>query len=524
MTQTLTLPSLNPIPDDIDEQLRRLLQGPSDPALEPWLVELIKNSGHLSTSDDLRWRVMSIVWLATQFDAEQAWPYLMWLNMNEPVMSDHLGEILAEAANDLDCYVQLANWIANTQDERLSTFFSEFSNIPPARKIPSVLSKLLARPIAPETGVWLSTFCRDTRGHVSPHLRRWCMLTAAWYATCFNASEGLTYLKQFSNGAESLTGADTQTLMDTASEINGISAVTQWIADCSDPTIKAMLKEFGHPDLTTVSQDILQQPPDYDYLTGSASQAAADVEIFQRSLDILAGAGISLKSVKILDLACGLLAPRSLLFNSAGFSTVGVDVHIPPRYLPLPGLKYWPKRRKHVKAWQKATAPYYQALAQLTGLKLKWNNVKIKLADLTRLNFPDTSFVVVTCVNYLQHAPNVEAVLAEAARVLKPGGLLLADIRPYPSLTGAFQAPEEATSPWRHLHDHYHNPAVPLNKWRERQYQTAIEKLFTIDQWLTEQDEQAVALLTPEIQADLADYSQEELTRQLVVILAKKKW
>jgi len=40
---------------------------------------------------------------------------------------------------------------------------------------------------------------------------------------------------------------------------------------------------------------------------------------------------------------------------------------------------------------------------------------------------------------------------------------------------------------------------------------------------LTQQDDQAVALITPEIKAGLADYSEEELTRKEIVVLARKK-
>jgi ubiquinone/menaquinone biosynthesis C-methylase UbiE len=155
-------------------------------------------------------------------------------------------------------------------------------------------------------------------------------------------------------------------------------------------------------------------------------------------------------------------------------------------------------------------------------LKLKWNNVKIEQADLTRLHLPSGSFGVVVCNNFLQHAPDVAGLLAEAARVLQPGGLILADVLPYPALTGAFQTVDDQ-SPWDHLRHPFSDPSLPFNQWREGQYQTAFEKYFTIEQWLIGQDEQAEALLTPEIQAELAEFSPEELTRQEIVILARKK-
>ena len=521
MPQTVNLPALNPIPEDISAQLCHLLLTPYDPALKTWLLELIKNSGHLSNTDDLRWRLLCVIWLA-QFDVDQAWPYLMWLNMNQPVIQDHLNELLIDAANDFDCHVLLANWVANAQDERLITFFSEFRNVPALPKLPALFNQLLARPTASETGVWLAAFCRDTAEDTPPHLRRWHLLAAAWYATCFNPAIGITYLQAISNDVKTLSTADNELLTNTTSEINGVTAMIQWIADCPNQAVKTMLKEFGHPDLTAFTETALQNPPNYDHLADAPSQAPVDAQTFKRNVTILEKVGLELNSVKILDLACGLLAPQTLLFNSAGYRTTGVDLHIPPAYLPLPSLKFWLKRNQHRKAWHSATAAYYQTLAQQAGLKPNSKKVKIELADLTRLQFPDNSFQVVLCSNYLQHAPDVDGLLAEAARVLQTGGLLLADIRPYPALTGAFRSPE-FTPPWDHLRHNFYDPSLPLNQWCESQYQAAFEKYFVVEEWLTEQDEQAVAVLTPEILIDFASYSQEELTRKEVVVLARKR-
>src|SRR6187401_1032074 len=119
------LPSLSPLPADIEEILLPLLQEPGQPALEAWLYELIQSSGHLSTSDDLRWRVLCLVWLAIEFDVDKAWPYLMWLNMNEPVISAHLSEILTESVDQFGAYLQMASWLAKIKDERLKTFFQD---------------------------------------------------------------------------------------------------------------------------------------------------------------------------------------------------------------------------------------------------------------------------------------------------------------------------------------------------------------------------------------------------------------
>jgi SAM-dependent methyltransferase len=513
------LPALNPIPENIEDELRRLLQYPGEPALEAWLFDLVRSSGHMSTSDDLQWRLLCLVWLAAEFDVDKAWPYLMWLNMKEPVISAHLSQLLIDAVDNLNAHLQMAHWLANLKDERLATFFKDFQPIPAQRQVQPLLTSMVDYATHPTVGVWLAAFCEGTRYHDSTVMRSWRLLAAAWYAAGFNPERGLVYLQELTNGAEVLSPADNKLLMDAAAGTGSLTTMIQMMADCSDPAVKAILKDFGHPDLPTLAETILQGKADYDCLAGSVSQAAADVETFKRNLAYLEQGEVSTNTAAILDLACGPLASQTLLLNSAGYKTLGLDLDIPPAYLPLANFKQWFKRRRHHQAWQKATAAYYEALAQQANLKLKWGKVKIKLADLTRLDLDDDSFDVVICAHHLQHAPNVEGLLSEAARVLKPGGLFLADIRPYAALTGAFQA--NFDRPWSHLRENS-LPELPCNKWRERQYRVALEKYFTLEAWLPETDPQAQARLTPEVRAELEGYNEEELTRAQIVVVGRK--
>jgi SAM-dependent methyltransferase len=523
MFQTTILPSLATIPENMDEQLRQLIQQPYDPAIGDWLYELLRASGHLSTPDHLRWRVVCMVWLAAQYSMEQAWPYLMWLNQNQPVIGEHLADILSEGANDLDSHIQLANWVAQAQDERLKTFMSEYRHVPPRYVMPDIVRKLLAQPTAPETGVWLAAYCRDTAGNIIVPLHPWRLLTTAWYATYFNPTTGLTYLQELSGGEPTLSAVDNKILTDLANELNCLAQLWQWRVACPNEAVKTMLKDIGHPNLAAFSAAIFQQPPNYEHLAELTAWAAGDVQTFRQVKVFLEQDGVSPKSTHILDLACGLLAPQTLLLNSAGYKVTGADLHIPPAFLPLPGLKQWFGRGKYVKAWQEATNGYYQLLSQHSGLKLKWNGAKIVLADITRLEFSNQSFKAVICVNRLQHVPDVDDLLAEVARVLKPGGIFIADIVPYPALNGAFLADE--AQPWLHLRhpaEALFNPGLILNQWREGQYRAAFEKFFRIEQWQVRQDQHALTMLTPAIWAELAGFTELELTCEQVVIVAKK--
>jgi len=177
-----------------------------------------------------------------------------------------------------------------------------------------------------------------------------------------------------------------------------------------------------------------------------------------------------------------------------------------------------------VKAWQAVTESYYKALSRNSGVKLNWKKVQLKLADLTRLPFETNQFEAILCNHYLHHAPNVPGLLAEANRVLKPNGVLLANIRPYPALTGAF-LPPDAEPAWVHLRsgEMIAPPNTNLNQWREAQYQACLTQYFEIDHWFTEQDEVAQTRLTPEIKTELSDYDETELTRQEIVVVARKR-
>ena len=504
MIQTTTIDSLLATPEDIGPELERLLEGEGGDGVGDWLYELIRASGHLSTSENMRWRLLCMIWLAFEYDIDKAWPYLMWLNQGEAVMSDHLSEILTEALDDFKCHLRLARWLAETPEERLRLFFSQFRNLPLPYKMGEVFADLLAQADAAELEPWLANFCRQTADQVSPYIRPWHLFAAVWYATRFNPAAGLTYLRKFAPAGQSLSAAANQTLTELAEQLNCAPAVIQWIAACPSREVKILLQDFGHPDLAAFTAAIFAKDPDYSHLTNYAPQAAAAAERFKQSLDLLRQAGLT-PSSEILDLACGPLAAQTALWHALGYQVVGVDLDIPPLGLPLSGLKQRLKRGKYIKAWRAATAPYYEKLAASSGLRLNWKKLRLTLADLTRLDFPADRFDAVICCDHLPHAPDVAGLLAEAARVLKPGGLFLADIKFDPP------APPGRAS------------GGALNRWSAAQYRAALERHFVIESWLSGPDETAPAHPTPERQAARQDYSEAELTRQEVVLLARLK-
>ncbi|HSZ51598.1 MAG TPA: methyltransferase domain-containing protein [Caulobacteraceae bacterium] len=65
-----------------------------------------------------------------------------------------------------------------------------------------------------------------------------------------------------------------------------------------------------------------------------------------------------------------------------------------------------------------------EALARVRGVGL-WGNVRGQVADVMSLPFADASFDVVMAMHMLYHAPDPAAAVAEIARVLRPGGMVV---------------------------------------------------------------------------------------------------
>jgi demethylmenaquinone methyltransferase/2-methoxy-6-polyprenyl-1,4-benzoquinol methylase len=78
-------------------------------------------------------------------------------------------------------------------------------------------------------------------------------------------------------------------------------------------------------------------------------------------------------------------------------------------------------------------------------------NITLKQADAQSLPYPDACFNLATCAYGIRNIPNRELALAEAYRVLKPGGTLL---------ICEFSTPPSAL--WRGLYNIWLGNAIPI--------------------------------------------------------------
>src|ERR1700732_2284100 len=100
----------------------------------------------------------------------------------------------------------------------------------------------------------------------------------------------------------------------------------------------------------------------------------------------------------LLDVACGAGGPALRIAAATGCSVVGIDIH------------------EHAVTTARSLA-VQRALAE---------RAEFRSTDATGpLPFPDASFDAITCIDAINHFPDRPRVIAEWARLLRPGGRLL---------------------------------------------------------------------------------------------------
>jgi ubiquinone/menaquinone biosynthesis C-methylase UbiE len=138
-------------------------------------------------------------------------------------------------------------------------------------------------------------------------------------------------------------------------------------------------------------------------------------------------------------------------------------------------------------------------------------NVRFEAGDATALPFPDAGFDVVACRAAFHHFPDPARVLAEMARVARPGGrLAIADM--LGSEDPARAARHDAIE---RLCDPTHVRAIPASEWRalvtaaglETAREHAGEMAYDLEEWMAHggPDEAAAREIRLRMEASLAD-------------------
>lgn len=240
---------------------------------------------------------------------------------------------------------------------------------------------------------------------------------------------------------------------------------------------------------------------------------------------------------RILDVGCGKTFWLTLLLASDGADVLGVDTEVtePRRSLR----KYWnllrrngPERALRTMSWDLLFAPrYYRRLAAEYGHELRFDRLRMSQTDGSRLPVPDASLDWAISHEVLEHVHDLPALFNELRRALKPDGRTYLYVHHFTSLSGghhiAWKHPDSAPSrkvpPWDHLRaQRYTRIPSWLNRVRAHEYRAMIEVEFEILEWRWLPREGA-PLLTPDVRAELAGYSEEELLHKGFIVIARPR-
>lgn len=221
------------------------------------------------------------------------------------------------------------------------------------------------------------------------------------------------------------------------------------------------------------------------------------------------------RPLRILDLANGRLRPQYMILKARGHEVYGIDMINRPQ-------------RSRLNTGYQVVRGMYAGRLRLPHEATVGRT--LACGDVGSLPFPDESFDLVTSIAAFEHFLDVPGVVAEIRRVLRPNGLAWVCVHLFTSPSGGHNVTfteipmrhvPSGVEVWDHLRRRRLAWKVPLNEWRKHQYLEAFGSRLTILKeycYLREGEE----LLTPQIEADLAGYSRDELTCQSYVIVARK--
>lgn len=257
--------------------------------------------------------------------------------------------------------------------------------------------------------------------------------------------------------------------------------------------------------------------------------AQNDCDIFrdvQNKLEPYLG---KLKDLRMLDVGCGQRYPLTTLLHHTGNQITGIDLsHVKPGRAMLKdeGIERTLKTLMRKTFFDKN---YYAELNKASGLKLRENGIDIRCANACELPFDDNTFEAIVSNATFEHIDDVEKAVSELYRVLKPGGVTYIRIHLFTALSGGHNPRVRMLDgtfsadvpPWDHLRQNTFPATVYLNQLRESDYRRVFDKHLKILEWVAASTE-GEELLTPETEAELKDYSREELLKRGVIVIAQK--
>lgn len=241
-------------------------------------------------------------------------------------------------------------------------------------------------------------------------------------------------------------------------------------------------------------------------------------------------------SPRVLDLGCGGRAGVVLSLHTLGVPVTGIDYDV---VAPHPSLSSWARivkqngierAAKTIGRQLMVDTSYYRRVQQILGTELRWDALDVRTMDARRMEFDNDTFSFVFSAAVFEHISDIESATAELHRVMRPGGYAYILTHLFPSLSGGhaldWADPDDApridtpVPPWDHLRGQNHPAHVYLNKLRAEDYLESFGRFFDIER--QEYTTEGHHLLTPELRAELTDWTEEDLTRRFLIVLLRK--
>jgi SAM-dependent methyltransferase len=243
--------------------------------------------------------------------------------------------------------------------------------------------------------------------------------------------------------------------------------------------------------------------------------------------------GEEVRQKVILDIGCGRAFPYTLLLHSLGNTVVGIDLRYVRANEPLVQASLRALRHHGLEGLGSVIVSTLQrktlfgTLESLCNFALDYDGVDIREMSVEHMSFPDGMFDIGLSVAVFEHLPDVCRAVDELERVLKPGGIAYVEAHLFSSLSGGHRwdyANPREVPPWDHLRQRKRRRPGFLNELREEDYISAFgEKLEIIEIHNEMEPEWAKSFLTPEIRHELSRYSEEELLKKWLIIVAKRR-
>lgn len=233
----------------------------------------------------------------------------------------------------------------------------------------------------------------------------------------------------------------------------------------------------------------------------------------------------TIRDKTILDFGCGIRSPMTKCLADDGAFAIGID----PK---LGSVQYGSRRERFLRHTLYTPLVHKRFLRALryasNRSKLLDHAPPLLVADGENLPFKSETFDGAISFSVMEHVMNLDAVLRELARVLKPDGVCAHQFHLYRSMTGGHNIEYDLKGkpvfgnvpPWAHLRGYKDKAVSGLNRLREADFREAFERFFEILEWDLEKLE-GEEWLTPQIEEELDDYDRDELLRRSIFVVVR---